>query len=62
MLLTENIKMNQMSAQHLVTHMVAFLISEMRFPEHQIVEYAECNEQFPSSFLEKVKFCDCIKI
>ena len=35
--------------------MVAFLISEMKFPEGTIVSFAECMELFPSPTIEKVK-------
>ena len=40
--------------QQMVIHFVQFLISEMKLPQDKIVEFAECNEVFPSPFLEKV--------
>lgn len=40
--------------QQMVIHFVQFLISEMKLPQDKIVEFAECNEVFPSPSLEKV--------
>ena len=34
--------------------MVQFLINEMKFPKEKIVDFAECNEMFPSPLIEKV--------
>ena len=38
----------------MVIHMVQFLINEMKFPKEKIVDFAECNEMFPSPLIEKV--------